>query len=124
MGIRLPRLAWAAALLLVVSLTNAARGQIIIIRPVSTIAPPVSNIRVQTAVAVPDGGAVTVGSFAQASEGRIEAGVPILGGIPYLGRGFRNVAYGRAFSSGRVILSVRIIDIAEEEYRQTGIRSR
>jgi general secretion pathway protein D len=90
---------------------------------VSTIAPNPVNIRVQTAVAVPDGGSVTLGSYSQAAEGRTEAGVPALGRIPYLGRGFRNVGYGRTMSSARVIVSVRIIDIREEEYRQTGVRS-
>jgi hypothetical protein len=67
---------------------------------------------------------VTVGSYSQLSEGRNEFGVPILGRVPYAGRGFRNVGYGRDAVSGRVGVSVRIIDLREEEYLQTGVRSR
>jgi hypothetical protein len=43
--------------------------------------------------------------------------------VPYVGRGFRNVAYGRSIVTGRVTASVRIIDLREEEFRQTGFRS-
>jgi Flp pilus assembly secretin CpaC len=123
MRVLLRRAVGVAGLLVAAALAPAARGQVVVIRPVSPFAPPV-NIRVQTAVTVPDGGSVTLGGYSQASEGRTEAGVPGLGAVPYLGRGFRNVAYGRSLFSVRVIASVRIIDVYEEEYRQTGVGGR
>jgi hypothetical protein len=49
--------------------------------------------------------------------------VPVLGRLPVAGRGFRNVGYGRSALSGRVTASVRVIDLREEEFRQTGFRS-
>ena len=54
---------------------------------------------------------------------RSEFGPPGLGRLPYISRGPRNVGYGRSAVSGRVTASVRIIDLREEEYRQTGYRS-
>jgi len=81
------------------------------------------NVSVQTTVAVPDGGTATAGGYSRVSEGRSEYGVPIVGKAPYVGRGFRNVGYGRSTTSTRVNVRVRIIDLREEEYRQTGYRS-
>jgi general secretion pathway protein D len=80
--------------------------------------PIVTFIRVQTTVTAPDGGTVSLGGYGRLSEGRTEFGAP------GLGRGFRNVGYGRSATSGRVSVRVRIIDLREEEYRQTGYRSR
>jgi type II secretory pathway component GspD/PulD (secretin) len=113
-------LRWAvvlAGLVVAGALAPAARAQIVVIRPVST-------IRVDTAVTVPDGGSVTLGGYSQMSESRTEAGVPVLGRVPYASRLFRNVAAGRSALSIRVSASVRIIDLREEEERQTGVRSR
>jgi general secretion pathway protein D len=86
--------------------------------------PAFTTIGVQTTVTVPDGGTVTVGGYSQLSEGRNEFGTPGLGRVPFSGRGFRNVSSGRTAVSGRVTARVRIIDLREEEYRQTGVRSR
>jgi general secretion pathway protein D len=106
-----------AGMLLAACLVPAARAQ-------GLGRPTVTYIRLQTTVAVPDGGSVVVGGYSTLSEGRTEAGVPVLGGVPYLGRGFRNIGYGRRLVSRRVIVKARIIDLREEEYRQTGVRSR
>ena len=78
--------------------------------------PTFTFIRVQTTVTVPDGGTVTLGGFSRLSEGRTAFGLP--------GRGFRNIGYGRSAVGGRVNVRVRIINLREEEYRQTGYRSR
>jgi type II secretory pathway component GspD/PulD (secretin) len=86
-------------------------------------APVVTSIRVATTVSVPDGGTVTLGGYSRLAEARTEAGAPVLGKLPYVGRGFRNVGYGRAVGSTRVTASVRVIDLREEEYRQTSYRS-
>jgi type II secretory pathway component GspD/PulD (secretin) len=80
-------------------------------------------IRVQTTATVPDGGTASLGSYSRYSESRKEYGVPVLGKIPSVGRGFRNVGYGRSVLSRRVTASVRIISLRDEEYRQTGFRS-
>ncbi len=55
--------------------------------------PTYTNIGVQTSVAVPDGGTAALGGYGRVSEGRTDYGVPGLGGVPYLGRGFRNTGY-------------------------------
>jgi hypothetical protein len=94
------------------------------VRPVVVTGPMYTTIGLQTTVAVPDGGSVTLGGYSQLSEGRSEFGVPVLGGVPYAGRGFRNVGYGRTTVYRRVTASVRVIDLRAEEYRQTGVRSR
>jgi Flp pilus assembly secretin CpaC len=92
-------------------------------RPAFVVVPTFTTIRLQTTVTVPDGGSVTLGGYSQVSEGRTEFGVPVLGRVPSAGRGVRNVGYGREAVSGRVSASVRIIDLREEEFRQTGVRS-
>jgi hypothetical protein len=81
------------------------------------------NIRIQTAVRVPDGGTASLGSYSRLAEARSEYGVPVLGKVPYLSRGFRNVGYGRTVLRRSVTASVRIISLREEEFRQTGFRS-
>jgi hypothetical protein len=81
------------------------------------------NVGVQTSVTVPDGGTASVASDSRLSEGRREFGPPVLGGLPYAGRGYRNIGYGRSLMSRRVNVSARVIDLREEEYRQTGYRS-
>jgi general secretion pathway protein D len=86
--------------------------------------PGFSSIQIQTTVAVPDGGSVNLGGSNQLSEGRNEFGTPGLGKLPYVGRGFRNVGSGRQTTSTRVNVRARIIDLREEEERQTGVRSR
>src|SRR5262245_34965539 len=82
-----------------------------------------TNIGVQTTVTAPDRGGVTVGGYSRLSQGRTEFGVPVLGRVPYGGRGWGNVGYGRSAVYGRVSVQVRVIDLREEEFRQTGYRS-
>jgi type II secretory pathway component GspD/PulD (secretin) len=85
--------------------------------------PVVTSIRVATTVSGPDGGTVLVGGYSRLSESRTELGPPVLSKLPYAGRVFRNTAYGRDVVSVRVTASVRVIDLREEEFRQTGFRS-
>jgi general secretion pathway protein D len=122
MQIRLRGAAWAAAVLAAASLTPAARAQGQ--GPPVVQAPAVTNIRVQTTVTVPDGGSALAGGYSEVAESRSEYGAPVLGKTPYLSRVFRNIGYGRTVVSGRVVVSVRVINLEEEEYRQTGYRSR
>jgi general secretion pathway protein D len=103
--------------LVAAALTPAARAQGLS-RPGFVPVPAFAFVRMQTTVTVPDGGTVSLGGYSQLSEGRNEFGVS------GPGRGFRNVGYGRTAASGRVTASVRIIDLREEEYRQTVVRSR
>lgn len=108
-----------AALLLALVLAMPASAQVIIPnRP-----PAVIVIRAQTAVSAPDGGSVLVGSYSRAAETRYESGTPGLGKIPVVGRGFRNVGYGRSISTTSIRAGVRIINLRDEEFRQTGFRS-
>jgi type II secretory pathway component GspD/PulD (secretin) len=85
--------------------------------------PVVTRTLVATGAGVPDGGTVTLGGSSRLAEARTEAGAPVLGKLPYADRGFRNAGYGRSVGSTRVTASVRVIDLREEEYRQTGYRS-
>jgi hypothetical protein len=139
MRITLHRVMWLAGILVAAALTPGAQAQVRgrpfvgrysgyysyrAVRPVFISPPTYTAIRLQTTVTVPDGGSVTLGGYDQLSEGRSEFGVPGLSRVPYLGRGFRNVGYGRSVISRRVSVSVRVIDLHEEEYRQTGVRGR
>jgi type II secretory pathway component GspD/PulD (secretin) len=122
MQITLPRVVWITAILVAAAPTPTVRAQGLG-QPRFVVVPTVTNIRVQTTVTVPDGGTALVGGYSRLSEGRTEYGVPVLGKVPYVGRGFRNVGYGRTIVSGKVTATVRIIDLREEEFRQTGVRS-
>ncbi|HKB37550.1 MAG TPA: hypothetical protein VKD72_13970 [Gemmataceae bacterium] len=93
------------------------------LNPAYVQAPTFTTVRIQTTVTVPDRGSVLVGGYSRVSEGRNEFGAPGLGNVPYAGRGFRNVGYGRDATATRVIAGVRIINLYEEEERQTGVRS-
>jgi hypothetical protein len=117
---KLQSAAWAAGILFAAALTPAARGQAVVIGPVVVAD---SNVRVRGAT-IPDGGTVTLGGYSQLSESRTEFGVPVLGRTPFVSRGFRNVGYGRSAVSIRATASVRIIDLRDEEFRQTGYSSR
>jgi hypothetical protein len=73
-------------------------------------------------VVVPDGGSATVSSFSSVAEGRNEAGVPGLGKVPYISRGFRNLGYGRSIQRFGVSVSVRIIDLKAMDEQLLGTR--
>jgi type II secretory pathway component GspD/PulD (secretin) len=139
----LPGAAWVVAVLVAAVLTSAAPAERRVVGRYAVYSPskkkkdkktrvsPASFVRVTVTVngvpmtvLVPDGGSATVASFSDAAEGRTEYGVPGLGKVPYFGRLFRNVGYGRQMRTRRAIVSVRVIDLREEEYRQTGVRSR
>jgi hypothetical protein len=124
----LRRVVWAAAVLVVLG-PPAARAQVpgrplpgsplsvYYYRQAVIAAPSFTTIGVQSSVTVPDRGTALLGGYGRLSEGRTEYGM-----LP--GRGFRNVGYGRSATSGRISISARIIDLREEEFRQTGVRSR
>jgi len=90
--------------------------------PSSFSVPTFTSVRVQSSVVVPDGGEALLGGYSSLSEGRREAGVPLLGKTPYLNRGFSNVGSGRSISRTTVSVRARVIILAEEEERQTGVR--
>jgi hypothetical protein len=119
---------WAAAVLTPPARAQVpgrpAPGPVLTFIPRQTIAvvPAYSSAGVQTTVTAPGG--VSLGGYSRLSGGRVEAGVPALGRVPFGGRGFGNVGYGRSAFGGRVSVRVRVIDLREEEYRQTGYRSR
>ena len=83
--------------------------------------PESTFLRVQTSVSVPDGGEALVAGYSLRSEGRNEFGVPGLGKVPYLDRGFRNVGAGTSIRRTTVSVRARIIILSEEEERQTGV---
>jgi hypothetical protein len=76
------------------------------------------TLQAQTSVSVPDGGTVRLGGYSTMRDGRNEFGAP---GV---GRPLRNVGYGRSISGSTIAVKARIIILAEEEERQTGVRSR
>ena len=82
--------------------------------------PKFSSTTVNTTVMVPDGGTVVLGGLKSLSEGRNEAGPPVLSKIPYLSRLVKNTGYGREAQSMMIMVTPRIIINAEEEERQTG----
>ncbi len=82
--------------------------------------PTISTITMNTTVNVPDGGTVLLGGMKVMTEGRNEAGPPILSKIPYLDRLFRNVGWGRDAQSLMIMVTPRIIINEEEEGIYTG----
>ena len=87
---------------------------------VRAVQPQFSNISLNTTVNVPDGGTVLLGGIKTMSEGRNEAGPPILDKIPYLDRLFRNVGWGREAQNLMILVTPRIIINEEEEQIFTG----
>jgi hypothetical protein len=86
--------------------------------------PTYTSLGVRTSVTVPDGGEALVAGYGSLSEGRNEFGVPGAGKVPYAGRAFNNVGSGRSVSRTAVSVRVRVINLAEEAERQTGVRER
>jgi general secretion pathway protein D len=82
--------------------------------------PTFAFVTVTTTVSVPDGGTVLLGGIKRLSEGRNEAGTPILNKIPYLNRLFSNVGIGRETQSLMMMVTPRII-IQEEEEERLGL---
>jgi type II secretory pathway component GspD/PulD (secretin) len=82
--------------------------------------PKLSVVDIRTTVQVPDGGTVLLGGLKSLSEGRNEAGPPVLSKIPYINRLVKNTGYGREATSMMIMVTPRIIINAEEEERQTG----
>ncbi len=82
--------------------------------------PSISEISVQTTVAVPDGGTVVLGGLKTLAEGRNEFGPPVLSQIPYINRLFRNQGIGRETRHIMIMVTPRIIIQSEEELNQTG----
>jgi Flp pilus assembly secretin CpaC len=125
--ITLRRVLGVAGVLAAAALAPAARAQGTGWPPpnrIFTNVPTFTAIGVRTTVTVPDGGTASLGGYGRLAEGRVGYGPPVLGRLPYAGRGFGNIGYGRAAAAYRVTVSVRVIDLREEEYRQTGYRSR
>ena len=83
--------------------------------------PSLSEINVQTTVAVPDGGTVVLGGLKTLSEGRNEFGPPVLSQLPYVNRLFRNTGIGRETRHIMIMVTPRIIIQSEEEFNQTGL---
>lgn len=67
--------------------------------------PTFNYFTTNTSVLVPDGGSVYMGGVNRATSGRVERGLPGLGGRP-----FRNVATSRSTSGGGVWVSAQIHD--------------
>jgi general secretion pathway protein D len=82
--------------------------------------PEFQVITVATTVSVPDGGTVLLGGIKRLSEGRQEAGIPLLSKLPYINRLFMNVGIGRDTDSLMMMVTPRII-IQEEEEERLGI---
>ena len=82
--------------------------------------PSISEINVQTTVAIPDGGTVVLGGLKTLAEGRNEFGPPVLSQIPYVNRLFRNQGIGRETRHIMIMVTPRIIIQSEEEFNQTG----
>ncbi len=82
--------------------------------------PTFSYVTVTTTVSVPDGGTVLLGGIKRLSEGRSEAGVPILNKVPFINRLFKNTSIGRETSSLMMVVTPRII-IQEEEEAAIGV---
>jgi hypothetical protein len=62
-----------------------------------------------TTVVVPSGGSRVIAGYSSLVEGRFESGTPVLGKIPYLGRMFRNVGFGRSSQVTEISVSPQII---------------
>jgi type II secretory pathway component GspD/PulD (secretin) len=67
------------------------------------------------AVMVPDGGGIVVGGVKRSAEGQNSAGVPGLGNIPGVGRGFGNRAIGRETGNSALSIHPQVLIMSELE---------
>ncbi|RMF99654.1 MAG: general secretion pathway protein GspD, partial [Planctomycetota bacterium] len=100
--------------------TSNANSRTVVREGTTVQQPTFASMTVNTTVSVPDGGTVLLGGIKRLSEGRSEAGVPILDKIPYVNRLFKNVGVGRETQSLMMTVTPRII-IQEEEEEKLGI---
>ncbi len=77
--------------------------------------PTISVFELQTVVRVPDGGTMHLGGVQRSSYGRTSRSGGLLGGVPLIGRGFRNSAVGKSNSAENASIRVQIIDLKEME---------
>ena len=75
---------------------------------------------VTTTVTAPDRGTVLLGGIKSARESRNELGVPVLGKLPFVGRGFRNIGIGREVSSSMMSVTPVIHDFEAMERELLG----
>ena len=77
--------------------------------------PTIDIFELRTIVAVPDGGTLRLGGVQRSAYGYTTRSTGVLGGLPLIGRGFRNRAIGLANSSNEATIRVRILDQSELE---------
>jgi len=77
--------------------------------------PTLSNLRVQTAVSIPDGGTLLIGGQKLANEQEIEAGVPILSKIPILKRAYSSRSAVKDEQSLLILIKPKILIQTEQE---------
>src|SRR5262249_43508473 len=80
-----------------------------------------SWVRVGTTGAIaPAGGMTLLGGNSFAADGRSEFAPPVIGKVPGVNRGVKNVGTGRTVVAQRVWINGRIIDLHAEEEEQVG----
>ena len=90
-------------------------------RPGATIQLPRFGFQTTTTtVTAPDRGTVLLGGIKTLRESRNENGVPILGKLPFVGRGFRNVGIGREVGSQMTTVTPYIHDFQAMERELLG----
>ena len=77
--------------------------------------PTFRNFVYRGAVKVPDGGSTLLGGTSRSASGAYGSGVPILGGIPGVGRGFRNRGIGSENNSAKASVTAKILILEELE---------
>lgn len=76
--------------------------------------PVVSSFNVNTVVAVPDGGTISLGGISNSAYGSVRRGVPLTGG-PYVNRLFNNRAIGWEQGASQAQVTVKILVMEELE---------
>ena len=82
--------------------------------------PTFNQTTVGTTVSVPDGGTALLGGINRAAEGSTARGVPLLSKLLGANRLFQNRGIGRETGAMSMTVTPRVIDLREEELRQTG----
>jgi hypothetical protein len=77
--------------------------------------PVFSNFSYSGAVRVPDGGGIWAGGIKSHSEGSTSRGVPLVGGIPGVNRGFQNRGIGRETGSSGISFHPQVLIMSELE---------
>ncbi|TAE77299.1 MAG: hypothetical protein EAZ65_02180 [Verrucomicrobia bacterium] len=96
----------------------AARSERVEITPNSILMPVFSVMRTETNLTVASGATLVIGGMMQEKLQKVEDSVPVLGGLPGVGRMFQSNAYAPVRTAVVFFVTVRVVDPTGKPFRE------